>query len=190
MIARAALTALTNALIALTNALARAEQEDVVLLNRAAWSVRIDSTLDDVDVRPAHAAVEERDEVAVTRPDGLWEWEVRRDFVRSLRTRKDSRDDARKLAATLAGPRTKRRFEVALGQVRERTLIRAFALYRRQRVRAWAARVLRAVLAGYVIPSGVVATPARKITRARRKPRPKSRRPGRKRRSKYVSYVA
>lgn len=178
-----------SALTALTNALARAEQEDVVFLNRAAWSVRIDSPLDDVDARPARGAIEERDELAVTRPDGLWEWEVRRDFVRSLRTRKSSRDDARKLAATLAGSRTKRRFEVALGQVRERTLIRAFALHRRRRVRGWAARVLRAVLAGYVIPSGVVATPARKMTRARGKPKTKSRRPGRKRRAKYVSYV-
>ena len=98
---------------ALTDALAKSDRDDVVLLDRTTWTVRIDSTLDDVDARRARA-----DALAVPRPDGLWEWEVRRDFVRRARklaTSEVAREDVKKLAATLAGSRTKRRFEVALG---------------------------------------------------------------------------
>ncbi|MDB4935337.1 MAG: hypothetical protein JWP87_2309 [Labilithrix sp.] len=167
-----------SCLAALTDALARAEREDVVLLDVASFTVRTDSTLDDVDKRRARAPA-----VPVTRPDGLWEWQIRRDFVRSIR--KTSRDDARRLAATLAGTRTKRRFEVVLGLVHDQSLIRAFALHRRRRLRAWAGRLLRAALAGYVAAEDV--TPSKPL-RPRKKPR--RRRPSRKRRSKYVPYVS
>lgn len=180
-----------EALVALTDALAKCDREDVVLLDRSTWRVGVDSPLDDVDTRCARAAAF-ADALVVPCPDGLWEWGVRRDFVRSARKlaeREVTRADVKRLAATLAGSRTKRRFEVALGLVRDRTLLRAFALYRRRKVRAWAGRVLRALLAGCVMPSGVVTTPAKRPAGASRTLK-RRRRPGRKRRAKFVSYVA
>lgn len=184
-------------LVALTDALAKRDREDVVLLDRSTWRVGVDSTLDDVDTRRARAAAF-AEALVVPCPDGLWEWSVRRDFVRSARKlvrgapKDPAADDVKKLAATLAGTRTKRRFEVALGSVRDRTLVRAFALYRRRRIRAWAARVLHAVLGGWTPPTdeaevAVVTAPRRKRTRTGAS---KRRRPGRKRRSRFVSYVA
>lgn len=172
---------LRSHLSALTDALARAERDDVVLLDLGAGGVRLDSALDDVDERlPPDAAR------PVTRPDGLWEWQVRRDFVRSIR--KGARDDARRLAATLAGTRTKRRFEVTLAQAQDQALIRAFRLYRRRRLRGWAARVLRAALAGYVAES--VSSAGGAPGRPEKKAKPRRRRLPRKRRSKYVAYVS
>jgi hypothetical protein len=117
----------------LTEALAAAEHDDDVIIGadgRVAW---VDSTLDDVDHRDGRAGG-----LAVLRPDGLWEWAVRRDFVRG-----PARGTAakRRLAATLAGPKTRRRFEVALST--EPMLERAFDLHRRRRLRGWAARILR-----------------------------------------------
>jgi hypothetical protein len=176
--------ALRASLAALTDALARAEREDLVLFDVASGSARIDSTLDDVDRRRPHAPA-----LPITRPDGLWEWQVRRDFVRSIR--KTAPVDARRLATTLAGTRTKRRFEVALGLVQDQALIRAFALHRRRRLRGWAARVLRAALGGYVADAAAL-TRSLTSSEPRRAPSKKSRRrrPSRKRRSKYVPYVS
>lgn len=165
-------------LVGLTEALSRADRDDVVLLDLALLTARIDSTLDDADARRGSAKA-----LAVTRPDGLWEWQVRRDFVRSIR--KKALHDARRLAPTLAGTRTKRRFEVALGLVHDPSLIRAFGLFRRRRLRAWAGRLLRAALAGYVAEPVVATERPRRPENKRRR-----RRPLRKRRSKYVPYVS
>lgn len=172
-------------LVALTDALARAEREELVLLDLPARRVRIDSTLDDVDERTPRGSA-----LPVSRPDGLWEWEVRRDFVRGIR--KLAREDARRLADTLGGMRTKRRFEVALGLVRDRSLVRAFALFRRRRLRGWAARVLRAALAGYVTPSLTAAPGQAGRTPPKKAKKKSTRRRGtpRKRRSRYVPYVS
>jgi hypothetical protein len=172
------LRALRSCLAALTDVLARAERDDVVLLDLAAGSARIDSTLDDAEERRPHGKA-----VPVARPDGLWEWQVRRDFVRTIR--KTAPADARRLATTLAGTRTKRRFEVALRLVDDQSLVRAFELYRRRRLRGWAGRLLRAALAGYVVASVTAEPPA-----PRRRKKSRRRRPSRKRRSKYVPYVS
>lgn len=110
----------------LTDALASAEHDDDVVIDatgRIAW---VDSTLDDVDHREGARRRHGRSPaLPVLRPDGLWEWAVRRDFVRGL-----ARGDAakRRLAGTLAGPKTRRRFEVALSA--EPLLERAFELRR------------------------------------------------------------
>jgi hypothetical protein len=131
---RAAL-ALRALLEELTEALARAEHDDEVILDAAGHVAWVDSTLDDVDLRDrAHAP----SGLVVLRPDGLWEWAVRRDFVRGLLRGSAPK---KRLAATLAGPKTRRRFEVALST--EPRLERAFELHRRRRLRAWAARILR-----------------------------------------------
>lgn len=119
----------------LTDALARAERDDEVILDAAGHVAWVDSTLDDVDVRDRPAAASG---LVVLRPDGLWEWALRRDFVRGLLRGSAPK---KRLAATLAGPKTRRRFEVALST--EPLLERAFDLLRRRRLRAWAARVLR-----------------------------------------------
>jgi hypothetical protein len=119
----------------LTEALARAEHDDEVILDAAGHVAWVDSTLDDVDLRDRARAPSGR---VVLRPDGLWEWAMRRDFVRGLVRGSAGK---RRLAATLAGPKTRRRFEVALSA--EPLLERAFDLHRRRRLRAWAARVLR-----------------------------------------------
>lgn len=126
-------SALRGLLAELTDALAVAEHDDDVVIDAAGHVAWVDSTLDDVDRR-------ERAEpgFAVLRPDGLWEWAVRRDFVRGLARGSTAK---RRLAATLSGPKTRRRFEVTLST--EPALERAFDLHRRRRLRGWAARVLR-----------------------------------------------
>ena len=128
---------LRSTLAALTDALATGEPEDVVLLDRSG-TVSVDSTLDDVDARSSIAG-----KSVVPRPDGLWEWQARRDWIRAL----PHGDERRRLSRTLAGPRTKRRFALALDLARDPALVRAFRVYRRRRLRGWAARVLRFVLA-------------------------------------------
>ncbi len=128
---------LRSTLAALTDALATAEPEDVVLLDPRG-DVSVDSTLDDVDARVPVVG-----KSVVPRPDGLWEWRARRDWIRSL----PHGEERRRLARTLAGPRTKRRFVLALGLARDPSLVRAFRLHRRRRLRGWAARVLRFLLA-------------------------------------------
>jgi hypothetical protein len=117
----------------LTDALAAAEHDDDVIIDAAGHVAWVDSTLDDVDHRDRTPSG-----LAVLRPDGLWEWAVRRDFVRGLARGTAAK---RRLAATLAGPKTRRRFEVALST--EPMLERAFDLHRRRRLRAWAGRILR-----------------------------------------------
>jgi hypothetical protein len=118
----------------LTDALDVATFDDRVLVDPIAEHAWIDSRLDDVaQRRDASAAVE------APRPDGLWEWRVRRDFVHSL-----PREAKRKLSPTLGGPKTKRRFEVALSG--DPRLVVAFRRYRRRRLRGWAARVLRVII--------------------------------------------
>jgi hypothetical protein len=117
----------------LTEALAAAEHDDDVIIGADGRVVWVDSTLDDVDYRDGRSGG-----LAVLRPDGLWEWAVRRDFVRGLARGTAAK---RRLAATLAGPKTRRRFEVALST--EPMLERAFDLHRRRRLRSWAARILR-----------------------------------------------
>lgn len=117
----------------LTDALARAEHDDDVILDGAGHVAWVDSTLDDADVRDRAPSG-----LAVLRPSGLWEWALRRDFVRGLPRGAGTK---RKLAATLAGPKTRRRFEVALSA--DPLLERAFELHRRRRLRAWAAKILR-----------------------------------------------
>lgn len=117
----------------LTEALASAEHDDDVIIDAAGHVAWVDSTLDDVDHRDRSSGG-----LAVLRPDGLWEWAVRRDFVRGLARGTAAK---RRLAATLAGPKTRRRFEVALST--EPMLERAFDLHRRRRLRGWAARILR-----------------------------------------------
>lgn len=124
---------LRGLLEALTEALATAEHDDEVVIDAAGHVAWVDSTLDDIDDR----ARAERG-LAVLRPDGLWEWAMRRDFVRGLSRGSVAK---RRLAATLAGPKTRRRFEVALST--DPALERDFDLQRRRRLRAWAGRVLR-----------------------------------------------
>lgn len=132
-----------DTLAALTDALAAGDPEDVVLLDPSG-EVTVDSTLDDVDAR-AHVAGKS----VVPRPDGLWEWRLRRDWTRSL----PRGDDRRRFSRTLAGPRTKRRFVLALGLARDASLVRDFRLYRRRSLRGWAARVLRFLLTRAPPPS-------------------------------------
>lgn len=122
----------------LTDALARAEHDDEVIVDAAGHVAWVDSTLEDVDLRDHARGARVPSTLVVLRPDGLWEWALRRDFVRGL-----VRGSApkKRLAATLAGPKTRRRFEVALST--EPLLERAFDLHRRRRLRAWAARILR-----------------------------------------------
>lgn len=128
--------ALRGVLEELTDALAVAEHDDDVSIDAHGHVAWIDSTLDDVDHRERREHRETG--LIVLRPDGLWEWAVRRDFVRALPRGSASK---RRLAATLAGPKTRRRFEVALST--EPALERDFDLHRRRRLRGWAARVLR-----------------------------------------------
>lgn len=124
----------------LTEALATAERDDAVLIDASGHVAWVDSTLDDVDHRfDARSRARARGGFGVLRPDGLWEWAVRRDFVRGLARGTTAK---RRLAATLAGPKTRRRFQVALSI--EPALVRAFELHRRRRLRGWAGRVLRA----------------------------------------------
>jgi hypothetical protein len=134
--------ALRGLLQELTDALAVAERDDDVTIDADGHVAWIDSTLDDVDQREQRERRERREGrgagLIVLRPDGLWEWGVRRDFVRALARGSPSK---RRLAATLAGPKTRRRFEVALSTVP--ALERDFDLHRRRRLRGWAARVLR-----------------------------------------------
>ena len=120
----------------LTDALAVAERDDDVIIDADGHVAWIDSMLDDVDQRERREHGESG--LAVLRPDGLWEWAVRRDFVRGLPRGSAGK---RRLAATLAGPKTRRRFEVALST--EPALEQDFDLHRRRRLRGWAARILR-----------------------------------------------
>ncbi len=126
----------------LTDALAVAEHDDDVLIDAGGHVAWVDSTLDDIDQRERRERLDLREHgesgLAVLRPDGLWEWAVRRDFVRELPRGSAAK---RRLAATLAGPKTRRRFEVALSTAP--ALERAFDLHRRRRLRGWAARILR-----------------------------------------------
>jgi hypothetical protein len=117
----------------LTDALAVAEHDDEVMIDATGHVAWVDSALEDVD-RRRHPGLG----FVVLRPDGLWEWAMRRDFVRRLERGSAAK---KKLALTLAGPKTRRRFEVALST--EPRLEREFTLHRRRRLRAWAARVLR-----------------------------------------------
>lgn len=153
-----------------------------MLLDVVTLDARIDSPLDDAEGKRAREAA-----VPVARPDGLWEWQVRRDFVRLIRVA--ARADARRLATTLAGTRTKRRFEVALGLVREQWLVRAFQLHRRRRLRGWASRVLRAALAGFVATSAELPRDTSLEPRVPTRKKSRRRRPAGKRRGKYVPYV-
>ena len=78
----------------------------------------------------------------VRAPDGLWEWQVRRDFVRGLAAgRVKSR-----LGNTLGGPKTRRRFEVSLAAAGG-ALHGAFKRFRRRRLRGYTGRVLRVAVA-------------------------------------------
>jgi hypothetical protein len=119
----------------LTDALDVATFDDHVLVDPVRESAWIDSRLDDAerDRRSPEGAVE------APRPDGLWEWRVRRDFVYSL-----PREEKRRLSPTLGGPKTRRRFHVALSG--DPRLVVAFRRYRRRRLRGWAARVLRVII--------------------------------------------
>ena len=136
---------LRRCLSELTDALARAERDQVVVLDVANARARAASRLD------ADAAVAVGNAREVLRPDGLWEWDVRRDFVRSIRRMR--RKDAERLAATLGGPRSRARFALALTSAGDAALVRAFDLHRRRRLRAWAGRVLRATLGVLVLSS-------------------------------------
>ena len=127
--------ALRECLVELTDALAHAGRDDVVLLDLASAHARI--------VPPEAATMPHARRVP--RPDGLWEWSVRRDFVRALR--RERRKEADRLAATLGGPRSRQRFITALTTIGDEGLVRAFDLHRRRRLRAWSARILRAALA-------------------------------------------
>jgi len=130
-------TNLRPALAALTNALDRRDPfAEVLSLDLSTFELFVDSSLDDVDTRPNRAGW------VVSPPDGLWEWRVRRDFVRSL-----PRSLAKtRLANTLAGPKTRRRFELTLS-ASSGALLADFKRTRRRRLRAYAARVLRAAVA-------------------------------------------
>ena len=120
----------------LTDALADRGPEDAIRLEPSTLRVVIDSRLDDVDARPSPAGL------LVPPPDGLFEWRLRRDFVRSL----PPGDAKRRLGQTLAGPKTRRRFELCLA-ARGDALHRAFGRFRRRRLRGYAARVVRFALA-------------------------------------------
>lgn len=135
---------LRRCLSELTDALARAERDQVVVLDVANARARNASRLD------AEAAIAVGSARVVLRPDGIWEWSVRRDFVRAIR--RERRKDAERLAATLGGPRSRARFALALRSTDDTTLVRAFDLHRRRRLRAWAGRVLRATLGVLVSP--------------------------------------
>ena len=135
---------LRRCLSELTDALARAERDQVVLLDVVNARARAASRVD------ADAAAAVGSARVVLRPDGLWEWMVRRDFVRSIR--REHRKDAERLAATLGGPRSRSRFALALTSTGDAMLVRAFDLHRRRRLRAWAGRVLRATLGALVSP--------------------------------------
>lgn len=130
-------SSLRPALVALTNALDRRDPfAEVLSLDLTTFELVVDSKLDDVDHRPRRSGW------VIAAPDGLWEWRVRRDFVRSL-----PRSPAKtRLANTLAGPKTRRRFEVTLS-ASSGGLLAEFRRARRRRLRAYAARVLRAALA-------------------------------------------
>ena len=128
---------LRPALAALTDALdRRVPFAETLSLDLSTFELVVDSSLDDVDRRPKRAAWE------IPPPDGLWEWRVRRDFVRALPAGRAKT----RLANTLAGPKTRRRFEVTLG-ASGGALLAEFRRARRRRLRAYAARVLRAAVA-------------------------------------------
>jgi hypothetical protein len=114
-----------------------------VLLDPIGQRAWIDSRLDDAE----HGRRTTKDAVEAPRPDGLWEWRVRRDFVYSL-----PREAKQRLSPTLGGPKTRRRFQIALAG--DPRLVVAFRRYRRRRLRGWAARVLRVVLEGVHFPDG------------------------------------
>lgn len=123
---------------ALTNAFSNRAFGDVIRIDPSTLAVVVDSRLDDVDARAVGSGLE------IVPPDGLYEWSIRRDFVRSL-----PRGEAkRRLSETLAGPKTRRRFEVIVSASRDDDLLRAFTLFRHRRLRRYAARVVRFVLAG------------------------------------------
>ena len=174
----------------LTDALATAEHDDDVIIDAAGHVAWVDSTLDDVDHREqrqrAHR-VSASPALPVLRPDGLWEWAVRRDFVRALAR---GSPEKRRLAVTLAGPKTRRRFEVALST--EPSLERTFELHRRRRLRAWAARVLRVHAAPPAIRSELLVLVAEarsalvKAAASRAEPTPRQRARRRKRRARQL----
>lgn len=130
-------SSLRPVLVALTNALDRRDPfAEVLSLDLRTFELVVDSKLDDVDHRPRRSGW------VIPPPDGLWEWRVRRDFVRSL-----PKSTAKtRLANTLAGPKTRRRFEVTLG-ASDAWLLVEFRRVRRRRLRGYAARVLRAAVA-------------------------------------------
>lgn len=116
-------------LAALTNALSQRGPYEVIYLDGA--RVHVDAALEDAETRRAPRGH------VVPPPDGLFEWRVRRDFVRAL----PAGTLKRRLGDTLGGTRTRRRFEVTLGNAHEAH--EAFRLFRRRRLRAYAARVIR-----------------------------------------------
>ena len=120
----------------LTDALAGRGPDDTIRLEPSTLRIVIDSRLDDVDARPRPKGL------LVPPPDGLFEWRIRRDFVRSL----PPGNEKRRLGQTLAGPKTKRRFELLLA-ARGELLHSAFGRFRRRRLRSYAARVVRFALA-------------------------------------------
>ena len=124
-------------LAALTDALEKRDGfAEVISLDLVTFELVVDSSLDDVDRRPARSGW------VVRAPDGLWEWQVRRDFVRGLAAgRAKSR-----LGNTLGGPKTRRRFEVTLA-ASGGALHGEFRRFRRRRLRGYAGRVLRAAVA-------------------------------------------
>ena len=129
-------TVLRVCVATLTDAFAGRGPEDAIRLEPATLRVVIDSRLDDVDARPRPEGL------LVPPPDGLFEWRLRRDFVRSL----PPGEAKLRLGQTLAGPKTRRRFEVLLA-ARGGDLHRAFVRFRRRRLRGYAARFVRFTLA-------------------------------------------
>ena len=127
------MAALRECLLALTTAFEERGPHEVIHLDVTALTVNVDSTLDDVDRRSAPSGI------PVVPPNGLYEWDVRRDFVRSL----PSGALKKRLGNTLAGPRTRRRFEITLSSSRVVGAREGFLLFRRHRLRAYAGRVLR-----------------------------------------------
>jgi hypothetical protein len=128
--------ALRTTLALLTDALERRDAfADVIALDLVSFELVVDSRLEDVDRRPPRRGW------VIRTPDGLWEWQVRRDFVRTL----PPGVGKSRLGTTLGGPRTRRRFEVALAAAGG-PLHGAFRRFRRRRLRAYAGRVLRAAL--------------------------------------------
>ncbi len=124
-------------LAALTDALDEREAfSEVLSLDLVTFELTVDSSLDDVDGRPPRTGW------VIPAPDGLWEWRVRRDFVRSLPAgRVKSR-----LGNTLGGPKTRRRFEVTLA-ASGGEMHGEFRRFRRRRLRGYAGRVLRVAVA-------------------------------------------